>query len=98
MEIVFLLLIIVLLIIYLSDKEEFNNKCNCPYNTVCLDAENSYGSSLKSWCTTANINKKETNTTLSESTTSPNGCLSGSSRISGPNSYDSQSKSFCNKN
>jgi hypothetical protein len=97
MEVIFLLLIIVLLIVYLGGKESFNNKCNCPYNTVCLDAERSFESLSKGWCTTSYFNEKDETYDLSdESNKSSNKCLYGSSRISGNNSYDTPSKSFCN--
>jgi hypothetical protein len=97
MEFIFLLLIIVLLIVYLGGKESFNNKCNCPYNTVCLDAESSFESLSKGWCTTAHFNEKDETYDLSdENKKSSNKCLYGSSRISGNNSYDTPSKSFCN--
>jgi hypothetical protein len=97
MELIFLLIIIVLLIVYLNKKETFNNKCNCPYNTVCLDAERSFESLGKSWCTHAYFNEQDESYDLSdENKKSSNKCVYGSSRISGKKSYESPSKAFCN--
>jgi hypothetical protein len=97
MELIFLVLIIILLIIYLSRRERFVSKCNCPYNTVCLDAERSFESLGKSWCTHAYFNEKDESYDLSdENKKSSNKCGYGSSRISGKDSYKSPSKSFCN--
>ena len=97
MELIFLVIIIILLIIYLSRKERFVSKCNCPYNTVCLDAERSFESLGKSWCTTAYFNEQDESYDLSdENKKSSNKCVYGSSRISGKESYKSPSKSFCN--
>ena len=97
MELIFLVLIIILLIIYLSRKERFVSKCNCPYNTVCLDAERSFESLAKSWCTTAYFNEQDESYDLSdENKKSSNKCLYGSSRVSGDKSFKSSSKSFCN--
>jgi hypothetical protein len=97
MEVIFLLIIITLLIVYLGSKETFNNKCNCPYNSVCLDAERSFESLGKGWCTTAYFNEQDESYNLSdENKKSSNKCVFGSSRISGKKSYDSPSKSFCN--
>ena len=97
MELIFLVLIIFLLVIYLSKKESFTNKCNCPYNYVCLDPERSYNSLSKGWCTKAYFsNKDETYDLSDENNSSSKKCLVGSTRISGVKSYKNPSKSFCN--
>ena len=97
MELILLLLIIVLLIVYLNKKETFINKCNCPYNTVCLDAERSYESLGKSRCTHSYFNEQDESYDLSdENRKGSNKCVYGSSRISGKKSYEYPSKSFCN--
>ena len=97
MELIFLVTIIKLLFINLSQKELFTNKCNCPYNYVCLDAERSFESLGKGWCTKAYFNEQDESYNLSdENNKSSNKCVFGSSRISGKKSYDSPLKSFCN--
>ena len=97
MELIFLVIIIILLIINLSKKELFTSKFNCPYNYVCLDAERSFESLGKGWCTKAYFNEQDESYNLSdENNKSSNKCLFGSTRITGNESYKSPSKSFCN--
>ena len=89
------LVILILLILFLRDLNE-NFYVDCNELSVKLNPENSYRSFSKGWCTNSNFNDNDAFNSIDYSENTNNySCLNGLKPLTGNESSQTDSKSFC---